>query len=449
MLCCISRSPTPSIGPGEVRFLEALAVALAEFRPDRQAGPDEKRRIRDRVGRVLRGRHLHAVYQPIVDLQTARVVGCEALARFPAEPRRPDIWFADAASVGLGTALELAAIRAALSGLDELPAGVYLSVNASPSLLDNPELVELLASVDTSRIVVELTEHAAVDDYHALGLAIDRLRSLGARLAIDDVGAGFSSFQHVIRLRPDIVKLDITITRDIDTDPARRGLARGLLSVAHDLGATVVAEGVETQGELDALVNLGVDTAQGFVLARPGPLPLPEPAVRPSPRRIEPEDGLGNESDALTFLARTWFNSNDLETVTRPLLDAVLDRTGLETSYLTIRDPESGALEHRYVRNAGAIELPEGIVVPWDDTLCKRARDADISWTADVPTDLPGCDAADAFGVQTFLSVPVHATDGSEIGTLCAASTQPRYLGAATIAEIELMARLIGDRHTT
>jgi EAL domain-containing protein (putative c-di-GMP-specific phosphodiesterase class I) len=447
MLCCVSTSPNATAGAPEVRFLELLAAAIAELASDSGTETDRHRRIRDRVGRVLRGGHLHSAYQPIVDLQSARIIGAEALARFPAEPRRPDLWFADAESVGLGIALELAAVRAAISRLDEIPAGIYLSVNASPALLGHHELIDLLSSVDTERVVVELTEHTAVDDYEILSTAIDALRRRGARLAIDDVGAGFSSFQHVIRLRPDIIKLDITITRGIDTDLARRGLARGLLGVAHDLGATVVAEGVETQGELDTLVNLGVDAAQGFLLARPGPLPLPEPAARPTPRPIASDERVGNETDALAFLARTWFNANDLETITRPLLDAVLERTGLETSYLTVRDLGIGALEHRYVRNAGAIDLPEGLVVPWEDTLCKRCRDAGINWTADVPADLPGCAAADAFGIQTFLSIPFYSNDGTEIGTLCAASTQARYLGAATIAEIELMARLIADRH--
>lgn len=447
MLCCVSRAARSSNGPAEVRFLELLASAVAELIADSESSADRQRRIRDRVGRVIRGGHISAVFQPIVELRTARVIGAEALARFPAEPVRPDLWFADAESVGLGIALELTAIHAALAELGRLPDGVYLSVNASPSLMCSAELADALTTVPMHRIVIELTEHAAVADYDRLAEAIKLLRDLGARLAIDDVGAGFSSFNHVLRLRPDIVKLDISITRDIDTDVARKGLARGLLSVAHDIGATVVAEGVETQGELDTLVNIGVDAAQGFLLARPGPLPLSEPLARPTPRLIDGRDELGNENDALTFLARTWFQANDLEAITRPVLDAVLDRTGLETCYLTIRDAETGALEHRYVRNAGTIELPEGFVVPWEDTLCKRCRDKDINWTADVPRDLPGCDAADALGVQTFVSVPVHANDGTEIGTLCAASTEARYVGAAAISEIELMARLIGDRH--
>jgi len=447
MLVCISGSPNAANGPAELRFVELLASALGELLSDTRSSADRNRRIRDRVGRVLRGGNLSVVYQPIVHLQTEQIIGAEALSRFPAEPRRPDLWFADADSVGMGTALELAALRTALPGLDEMPSNVYLALNASPTLILNGELIDLLRTVPCDRIVVELTEHAAIDDYDDLTEAIGRIRELGARLAIDDVGAGFSSFNHVLRLQPDVVKLDISITRAIDFDVARRGLARGLLSVAHDIGATVVAEGVETQAELDTLFHLGVDAAQGFFLGRPGPLPLPEHVARPTPRLLGTTSGFGDENDALAFLARTWIESNDLESVTRPLLDTLLDRTGLETSYLTIRDPQTGDLEHRYVRNAGTIDLPEGIVVPWNDTLCKRCRDADINWTADVPTDIPGCDLAEAVGVQTFLSVPLRSRDGTEIGTLCAASTEARFVGATTIAEIELMARLIADSY--
>lgn len=96
--------------------------------------------------------------------------------------------------------------------------------------------------------------------------------------------------------------------------------------------------------------------------------------------------------------------------------------------------------------NSGPIQFPEGTVIPWEDTLCKRARDAGIRWTPDVPADLPGCDAATAFDVSTFLSIPVNRSDGTMAGTLCAASTERRFLGSAVLDELELMARLLGDR---
>ncbi len=438
-LTCASRGPTPDLGPSDVRLLEHLAHAITELQSSGEPSINRRRMLRDRVGKILRRERIDMAFQPIMAIATGKVVGAEALARFPAEPVRPDLWFADAESVGLGVALELAAIRSALSHLDALPPDVYLAVNASPRLLDNPDLHDLLENIDANRIVVEITEHAAVDDYGALNEAIDRIRALGARLAVDDAGAGFSSFNHVLRIKPDILKLDISITRGVDRDPTHRALAHALVRFSHDIGATIVAEGVETQAELDTLLDLGVDCAQGFLLARPASLPLPERLTRPT-GRLTATSGDGHD-DALGFVARIWSTPGDLEAITRPLLDAVLDRTGLETSYLTVLDPETGELEHRFIRATGSIEVPEGFRLPWDDTLCKRCSDQGIRWTADVPGDIPGCASAEALDVQTFLSVPIQGADGELFGTLCAASTETRYLGAGVVAEVELFAR--------
>ena len=283
MLCCVSRSANEVLGDDDVRFVELLAGAVSALLQDDRAEGDRQRRIRDRVGRVIRQGRLQAHLQPIMGLATGAVVGAEALARFPAEPTRPDLWFAGAASVGLGGALERAAVVAALVHLPALPVDTYLSINASPDLLCSGALGAVLAGVAPARIVIELTEHEAVSDYGELVGALAPLRASGVRLAVDDVGAGFASFSHVLRLQPDILKMDMSITTDIDRDPARRGLARAIVSVARDIGATVVAEGVETQPELDTVAHVGIDAAQGFFLARPaaGPLrtDLPRPAA--------------------------------------------------------------------------------------------------------------------------------------------------------------------------
>lgn len=282
MLCCVSKTAKQHLGVADVRFMELLAGAVSALLRDDGVESDTHRRIRDRVGRVIKQGQLRAHLQPIVSLVTGKVIGAEALARFPAEPTRPDLWFADAASVGLGAALELAAIKVALAHLPALGPDTYLSINASPRLLCSGELHALLAGVPRGRIVVEVTEHEPVSDYDQLLDAVTSLRRSGTRLAIDDVGAGFASFAHVLRLQPDIMKMDISITRGIDQDPARRGLARGIVSVARDIGATVVAEGVESQSELDTLLHLGIHAAQGFFLARPAPPPLPDELPRPT-----------------------------------------------------------------------------------------------------------------------------------------------------------------------
>jgi EAL domain-containing protein (putative c-di-GMP-specific phosphodiesterase class I) len=120
-----------------------------------------------------------------------------------------------------------------------------------------------------------------VEDYDALVRALDGLRSQGVRVAVDDTGAGYAGLAHILRLRPDIIKLDIDLTRGIDADPVRRALAASLVAFGGDIGATITAEGIETGEELEALRTLGVTCGQGYYLARPGPLPLPAPPASP------------------------------------------------------------------------------------------------------------------------------------------------------------------------
>ncbi|MGZ8692231.1 MAG: EAL domain-containing protein [Gaiellaceae bacterium] len=229
----------------------------------------QSERIRD----VLDNGRLSMVFQPIVDLEAEVVVGFEALARFPFAPDRPtETWFTEAAAVGLRLELELAAVKAALEVLPEAPVGPYLSVNAMPDTLASDGLAELLAAAPAERLVLEITEHAPVRDYEALNTAMQRMRGRGVRLAVDDAGSGFASLRHILQLAPDIIKIDIALTRNVYKDPARRALAAGLISFAAELGATIVAEGIQSRQELDALRELGVRYGQGFYLGRPGPI---------------------------------------------------------------------------------------------------------------------------------------------------------------------------------
>ena len=173
MLCCLSPRPEPALGEGDVRLLRIVAGMLGEELEREQRDQPSGAASASASRRVLEGEGLSVVLQPIVELAGGRVVAAEALSRFAAEPRRPpDAWFAEAAAVGLGVELELAAIRAALERLDALPAGVRLSLNASPAALLAPELVEALAAVPGARLALELTEHAPVADYAALGAAL-------------------------------------------------------------------------------------------------------------------------------------------------------------------------------------------------------------------------------------------------------------------------------------
>jgi EAL domain-containing protein (putative c-di-GMP-specific phosphodiesterase class I) len=271
-LCCLSRVAEPSLNDRDVRFLRVLAEILAD-QLDREGLESEKRRLESsRIRSVLDGDGVNVEFQPVFDLTNCRIVSLEALARFWTEPMRsPSAWFAEAAEVGLGAELELAAIRAALARLDDFPADVTLAINVSPATALDPRFTDLLRDV-ADRLVIEITEHAQVDDYDALESALAPLRERGAQLAIDDVGAGFANLRHILRLAPDIMKLDLTLTQEIARDPARRALATSLVDFADGVGVSIAAEGISSDEDLELLRSLGVDYGQGFYLARPSPL---------------------------------------------------------------------------------------------------------------------------------------------------------------------------------
>jgi EAL domain-containing protein (putative c-di-GMP-specific phosphodiesterase class I) len=212
------------------------------------------------------------VFHPIMELETREEIGVEALARFGSIPvKPPDRWFAEATALELGLQLELRTVREALESLPRIPDPVFLSVNCSHRAAASPALAERLDGVE-ERIVLEITEHEAIEDYGALAEALAPLRDRGLRVAVDDVGAGYASLRHALQLAPDMVKMDISLTRDIDRDTGRRALAAALISFAEETSMTIVAEGIETAGELHALRELGVRYGQGFYLARPAPL---------------------------------------------------------------------------------------------------------------------------------------------------------------------------------
>jgi len=225
---------------------------------------------RSRVDRFLRGRGLTHVFQPVFDIKDGECFAVEGLARFSGQPSMtPDVWFTEAHEMGVGVELELVSVKGALNCLSRLPKGVALCLNAGPEAISTDELRQCVASTEPHRIVMELTEEAKVDDYHRLSGQLSQLRLLGVRLAIDDTGAGFASFAHILKLAPNLIKLDRELTSGIDRDPVRSALATALVSFASCLGAEIIAEGIETAAELEALRSLGIRYGQGFYLCRP------------------------------------------------------------------------------------------------------------------------------------------------------------------------------------
>jgi EAL domain-containing protein (putative c-di-GMP-specific phosphodiesterase class I) len=214
---------------------------------------------------------LTLVFQPIVDLAAATVAGYEALARFPGTAG-PDVWFAAAAEAGVAAELEALAIHKALAAVPALPPDTFLTVNVSPHILGSAPVQDALATrPGLQRVVVELTEHTPVHDLAALRRQCDELRARGALIALDDAGSGYSGLQQLAALRPQVVKLDRALVSDADTDPVRVALAEMLGEFAGRIDAWLLAEGIETQGELAAFAKLGVPLAQGWLLGRPTP----------------------------------------------------------------------------------------------------------------------------------------------------------------------------------
>jgi EAL domain-containing protein (putative c-di-GMP-specific phosphodiesterase class I) len=232
------------------------------------AATDAKARIQE----LLDSGDLRVVFHPLIKLATRRLMGYEALARFTDKGARPpNEWFADAALAGMRTELEIAAIRVAILERTKLPPGPFLALNISPRTAVEAGLRAVLGSVPLSEVVLDINEDTMVDEFEEFGHAIDDLRSEGLRVALDDTGAGFVSLRHVVGLRPDFIKIGLEICRDIDKQVPNQAVASALCAFAQRMGAQTVAEGIETESELDVLVGLGVDLGQGYIFGRPQP----------------------------------------------------------------------------------------------------------------------------------------------------------------------------------
>lgn len=273
MFCCLSPHPNATLGPRDLEVMELFASIAAEQVNASLAQTLRHDAITAATRAAMEADGFTILYQPIVDLGTLTPLGFEALCRFRSTLyRSPDKWFAEAAEVGLAEALECSAASQALLACDRLTANTYVSINAAPATVVGEALTQMLAGYDLSRIVLELTEQAVVSDYDHMVRQIDELRGRGMRLAVDDAGAGYASLQHILQLGPDIIKLDMSLTRAVDTDHARMCLVEAMASFGRKTEAVIVAEGVETDAELTALRDLGVECAQGYLLGRPGTL---------------------------------------------------------------------------------------------------------------------------------------------------------------------------------
>jgi EAL domain-containing protein (putative c-di-GMP-specific phosphodiesterase class I)/DNA-binding response OmpR family regulator len=257
----------PAVLARRVPALEAFAALSSALLAPGIMARQRDDTVRDRIERVISTAAFKPVFQPILSLDSGAAVGYEALTRF-ADGSRPDRRFGDAAAIGLGLELEIACLTASVEASRRLPPASWLSLNVSPALvLEHARLAAVIATAPGD-VLLEITEHVPIDDYAAFRGAIARLGS-GVRASIDDAGAGFASLRHILELRPYAVKLDIALVRSIETDTARQALIAGMAYFAVKTGCVLVAEGIETAAERDALRALAVPLGQGYLLGRP------------------------------------------------------------------------------------------------------------------------------------------------------------------------------------
>jgi GAF domain-containing protein len=305
-----------------------------------------------------------------------------------------------------------------------MPAGAFIAINLSPETLASDAMVETLRQFPLDRLVIELTEHEPVMDYAAVHGTLGPLRERGLRLAVDDAGAGFASLRHILRLAPDIIKLDRSLTAGIHLDQKRRALAAALISFAEETEASLIAEGIETQVQLDVLRSLGVPCGQGYYLGRPGRLPCSEeievlvatanrPAGRPPTTRLRQMTDLVKLLEAALAASET----STPEQALKLALDRICDHTGWPVGHALLMNREATALVSARIWHLGTTEhfdqflfQSESRSFPRGEGLPGMALElGEPVWMSDI-TGAPQCrrsrEAAKA-GMRAAFAVPI------------------------------------------
>jgi len=276
-----------AIDSGAVSYLakpfDSTTLATAVARAARRLGAARMRRRRSSSSRIATDRstidrqfssaldQAWLAFQPIVDVVTKRVYAYEALIRSD-EPTmaRPDVLVSTAEKLDRVHELGRTVRRAAARAMPNVPEGALMFINVHGLELSDEDLYEPSSPIAqyAERVVLEITERVSVDEQHGVA-RVQMLRKLGYRIAIDDLGAGYSALGALAAFEPEIVKLDMGLVRDLDRHPAKRRVVGAIATLCRELGSRVVAEGVETLRELAVVTEIGVDLVQGYLLARP------------------------------------------------------------------------------------------------------------------------------------------------------------------------------------
>jgi diguanylate cyclase (GGDEF)-like protein len=231
---------------------------------------------------IIEQRKLNALFQPILDLKTGEFIGFEGLIRGPADSplHSPGTLFAAAERQGLSLEVEMLSRQTVLEAFNKSALPGYLFLNVSPETLTHPsfkngQTLEFLNKLDINptRIVIEITENQPTFDFEAMRNALLHYRSMGFKIAIDDLGEGFSSLRLWSELRPEFIKIDMHFVQGVDTDPIKLQFLKSIQSIAESCGTRVIAEGIETEAELKVVRDIGIALGQGYFVARPSPTP--------------------------------------------------------------------------------------------------------------------------------------------------------------------------------
>jgi EAL domain-containing protein (putative c-di-GMP-specific phosphodiesterase class I) len=232
-LCCFSHSPKWDLDHQDVEVLNMFAEITAKRLESHLQKHKDNAEIEHRVQSMLDSDNLTIVYQPIYDIKHNLIGGYEALSRFHIIPGlSPDVWFNDAAKVNLTTDLETKAIKLAVQEINKFSDQIYLSINCSAETILSNKFIDALIEHPLNQIVLEITEHQSIEQYESINEALKPLRTKGLQLAVDDAGAGYASFRHILALAPEYIKVDLSIIRDIHLDLAKQSLTKAFTAFA-------------------------------------------------------------------------------------------------------------------------------------------------------------------------------------------------------------------------
>lgn len=264
---CVVLNYDPDLPIGRL-ILRGLDSAYTDAFQEREEDLRERKAM---VSQIIAERLIHTVYQPIVDLQAGTLLGYEACTRGPkGEFAKPDHLFRMAYQTNLLWQLERICRQDAVARLPELAPGRKLFVNVDPESISDPELSRWSASAPlANRLVLEITERAGIRDYVMFRRVLHAIREMGLGFAIDDLGSAYSGLRLIAEVQPDFIKLDMNITRNVDSVRLKRELVGTIARFAETVGSPLIVEGVETHEEFATLRDIGIRYAQGFLFGTP------------------------------------------------------------------------------------------------------------------------------------------------------------------------------------